>query len=82
MVPAVAIECKRYLERNMLDECAGTAEKIKRATPYCLYLVVAEYLKMDDAAPEMSRIEEIFYFAEATQLRVRRARLCTKADRP
>ena len=60
VVPSVAIECKRYLERNMLDECAGTAEKVKRATPYCLYFVVAEYLKMDDASPEVSLIDEIF----------------------
>lgn len=60
VVPAVAIECKRYLERNMLDECAGTAEKVKRATPYCLFFVVAEFLKMDDAAPEVSLIDEIF----------------------
>ena len=60
IVPAVAIECKRYLERNMLDECSGTAEKIKRATPYCLYIIVAEYLKMDDATPEMSLIDEIY----------------------
>ena len=60
VVPAVAIECKRYLEKNMLDECSGTAEKVKKATPYCLYFIVAEYLKMDDAAPEMSRIDEIY----------------------
>jgi hypothetical protein len=60
VIPAVAIECKRYLERNMLDECAGTAERVKRATPYCLFLVVAEYLKMDDAAPELTQIDEIF----------------------
>jgi len=60
VIPAVAIECKRYLERNMLDECAGTAEKVKKATPYCLYIVVAEYLKMDDASPEISLIDEIY----------------------
>ena len=60
VVPAIAIECKRYLERNMLDECAGTAEKMKKATPYCLYLVVAEFLKMDDASPEISLIDEIY----------------------
>jgi hypothetical protein len=60
VIPAVAIECKRYLERNMLDECSGTAERIKRATPYCLYLVVAEYLKMDDCNPELSRVDEIY----------------------
>ena len=60
VVPAVAIECKRYLERNMLDECSGTAEKVKKATPYCLYFVVAEYLKMDDCRPELSKIDEIY----------------------
>jgi len=60
VIPAVAIECKRYLEKNMLDECSGTAEKIKKATPYCLYFIVAEFLKMNDAAPEMSRIDEIY----------------------
>ena len=42
VVPAVAIECKRYLERNMLDECAGTAERIKKATPYCRYIVASD----------------------------------------
>ena len=60
VVPAIAIECKRYLERNMLDECAGTAESIKRSTPYCKYIVVAEFLKMDDASPEASLIDEIY----------------------
>lgn len=60
LIPAVAIECKRYLERNMLDECSGTADKIKSATPYCKFYVVAEYLKMDDASPKKTRIDEIY----------------------
>ncbi len=60
VVPAVAIECKRYLERNMLDECSGTAEKVKNATPYCLYLIASEFLKMDEGYPELSQIDEIY----------------------
>jgi hypothetical protein len=68
IIPAVALECKRYLERNMLDECSGTAERIKRATPYCLYLVVAEYLKMDDCSPELSRIDEIYVLRKQRNL--------------
>lgn len=60
VVPAVAIECKRYLERNMLDECAGTAERIKKSTPYCRYIVAAEFLKLDHASPELSVIDEIY----------------------
>lgn len=60
VIPAVALECKRYLERNMLDECSGTAARVKAATPYCLYIVVAEYLKMDDCRPELSKIDQIY----------------------
>jgi hypothetical protein len=60
VVPAVALEVKRYLERNMLDECSGTAARVKTATPYCLYIVIAEYLKMDDYRPELSKIDEIY----------------------
>jgi len=60
IIPAVAIECKRYLERNMLDECAGTADRVKHATPYCKYFVVAEFLKLDDCRPELSKIDEIY----------------------
>jgi len=44
----------------MLDECAGTAARIKRVTPYTLFVVVAEYLKMDQSTPELSRIDEIY----------------------
>ena len=68
VVPAVAIECKRYLERNMLDECSGTAERMKRVTPYCLYVVVAEFLKLDDASPELSRIDEIYVLRKQRNL--------------
>jgi len=60
VIPSVAIECKRYLERNMLDECSGTADTIKKTTPYCLYIIVAEFLKMDDASPELSQVDEIY----------------------
>ena len=60
LIPAVAIECKRYLERNMMDECSGTANKIRSATPYCRFFVLAEYLKMDDARPEKTSIDEIY----------------------
>lgn len=60
IVPVVAIECKTYLERNMLDSCAGTATRIKKATPYCLYIIASEYLKLKDAHPELTDIDEIY----------------------
>ena len=39
IVPVVAIECKTYIERNMLDSCSGTARRLKNAMPYCIYIV-------------------------------------------
>lgn len=38
VIPVVAIECKTYLERNMLDSCAATAGRLKNAMPYCIYI--------------------------------------------
>jgi hypothetical protein len=66
IVPALAIECKTYLERNMLDTCASTAERLKSAMPYCLYIVASEFLKMDDAYPELSKIDEVYVLCKAS----------------
>jgi hypothetical protein len=66
VVPAVVIECKTYIERNMLDSCAGTAKRLKTAMPYCLFFVVAEYMKMDDAFPELTDIDEVFILTKAS----------------
>ncbi|MBK9258056.1 MAG: Bpu10I family restriction endonuclease [Saprospiraceae bacterium] len=46
IVPVLAIECKTYIERNMLDSCSGTARRLKSAMPYCLYIVASEYMKL------------------------------------
>jgi len=66
IIPVVAIECKTYIEKNMLDSCAGTARRLKSAMPYCMYLVGAEYMKMKDVQPELSHINEIYIFCKAT----------------
>ena len=66
VVPVVAIECKTYLERNMLDSCCGTAARIKRAMPYCLYIIASEYLKLKVAQPELTDIDEIFILCKAS----------------
>jgi len=50
----------------MLDSCAGTAKRLKSAMPYCLYIVAAEYMKMDDAYPELTDIDELFILAKAS----------------
>lgn len=66
IIPVIAIECKTYIERNMLDSCAGTARRIKKAMPYCLYIVAAEYIKLKDEQPELSDINEIYILCKAT----------------
>lgn len=65
VIPIVAIECKTYLERNMLDSCAATASRLKKAMPYCIFMVVAEYMKMQDASPELTDIDEVYILCKA-----------------
>ena len=65
VIPAVAIECKTYLERNMLDSCAATAARLKNAMPYCIYIVASEYMKMSDATPELTDIDEVYILCKA-----------------
>ncbi len=65
VIPVVAIECKTYLERNMLDSCAATAGRLKNAMPYCIYIVASEYMKMSDASPELTDIDEVYILCKA-----------------
>lgn len=46
-VPAVALECKTYLDRPRWIESDILASSIKRGFPGCLYVVVSEFLKLD-----------------------------------
>lgn len=46
-LPAVAIECKTYLDRPRWRESDILADRIKRGFPGCLYIVLAEFLKLD-----------------------------------
>ncbi len=46
-VPAVAVECKTYLDRPRFIESEILAANIKRGFPRCLYIVASEYLKLN-----------------------------------
>ena len=48
-LPAVAIECKTYLDKTMLQDASTAAEIIKHRNPNALYIVVAEWLKLTEA---------------------------------
>lgn len=48
-VAAVAIECKTYLDKTMLEGASRAAEELKARHPKALYLVVMEWLKLTSA---------------------------------
>ena len=45
-IPAVAIECKTYLDKTMLEGASTAAEQLKTRNPNAIYIVVAEWLKL------------------------------------
>lgn len=47
-IPAVAIECKTYLDKTMLEGSSNAADQILLRNPNAIYLVVAEWLKLTD----------------------------------
>ena len=47
-IPAVAIECKTYLDKTMLEGASTAAEQLKSRNPNALYLVVSEWLKLTE----------------------------------
>jgi hypothetical protein len=48
-IPAVAIECKTYLDKTMLEGSSTAGEQLKDRNPNALYIVVAERLKLTEA---------------------------------
>lgn len=47
-IPAVAIECKTYLDKTMLEGASTAASQLLVINPNALYIVVAEWLKLTD----------------------------------
>ncbi len=48
-IPAIAIECKTYLDKTMLQDASTAAEQIKHKNPNAMYIVVAEWLKLSES---------------------------------
>lgn len=48
-IPAVAIECKTYLDKTMLEGSSTAAAQLKSKNPNAIYLIVAEWLKLTEA---------------------------------
>ena len=47
-IPAIAIECKTYLDKTMLEGSSNAAEQLQTRNPNALYIVVAERLKLSE----------------------------------
>lgn len=47
-IPALAIECKTYLDKTMLEGSSTAAEQLKHRNPNAMYIVVAEWLKLTE----------------------------------
>lgn len=47
-IPAIAIECKTYLDKTMLEGSSTAAEQLKHRNPNAIYFVVAEWLKLTE----------------------------------
>lgn len=60
-MPAIAIECKTYLDKTMLESCSTTGEQLKKNNPNALYIVVAERLKLSEAVNlKNTKIDQIY----------------------
>lgn len=48
-IPAIAIECKTYLDKTMLQDVSTAAEQLKQKNPNAMYIVVSEWLKLTES---------------------------------
>ncbi len=60
-VPVIAIECKTYLDKTMLEGSVATADKIKNGNPYCKFYIVTEtYDVGTDVDIKSTRLDQIY----------------------
>jgi DNA (cytosine-5)-methyltransferase 1 len=62
-IPAVAIECKTYLDKTMLEGSSRAAEELKARNPNAIYIVVMEWLKLSEAVNlRKYKVDQIYVF--------------------
>lgn len=60
-IPAVAIECKTYLDKTMLQDVSTAAEQLKQKNPNAMYIVVSEWLKLTESVNlKKYKIDQIY----------------------
>ena len=60
-IPAVAIECKTYLDKTMLQDASTAADQLKQKNPNAMYIVCAEWLKLTNSVNlKKYKIDQIY----------------------
>lgn len=60
-LPAIAIECKTYIDKTMLESSSTAAEQLKIKNPNALYFIVSEKVKLTDKVNfKKYKVDEIF----------------------
>lgn len=60
-IPAVAIECKTYLDKTMLEGASNAAAQLFVVNPNAMYIVLSEWLKLtDDINLRKYKVDQIY----------------------
>ena len=60
-IPAIAIECKTYLDKTMLEGASNAGEQLLAKNPNALYIVVSEWLKLTEKVNlKKYKVDQIF----------------------
>ena len=66
VLPFVVIECKTYIEKNMLETHINSSSNIKKILPDCLYLLASEFMKMRSGEPHLSKLDNVYILCKET----------------
>lgn len=60
-IPSVAIECKTYLDKTMLEGASTAASQLLVVNPNAIYIVLSEWLKLtDDVNLKKFKVDQIY----------------------
>jgi len=60
-IPVIAVECKTYLDKTMLEGSSRAAEDLKARNPNSLYIVVMEWIKLtSDVNLRKYKVDQIY----------------------
>ncbi|MBQ6472427.1 MAG: Bpu10I family restriction endonuclease [Victivallales bacterium] len=67
-LPVVAVECKTFIDKTMLEGSVATAEKLKAGNPYTFFGIVAETYDVSmEVNPAYSRIDQIYILRKTSR---------------